>query len=444
MLPLQQQMQLGNAQQQIPPPPPQQQIPNPNELSLAGVLHFLQTEWRRYERERNEWEIERTEMRARIALLEGERRSFENIKIDLLRRVKMMEYALRVERSKQLQQAGGSAPSGKPSSVKDEPQNETVPPPKEGSGENSPHSEALPAEARLSIGSLPNGGPGVSKTSQPAPKESWSAGANAANLSLGKPPLGRDPRSRARSRDYLKQCLLEVSYLTSPQAMNPLSNRPLSVAPGGNITSGGPMQGNGNSGGNSMQGGLAIPNLPNFGADGGLNGRPKKGLLDINNKDFPLVNGGQAGDRNDKMSLFGGGAGLQGATSISGNLVPPPTDPRPGDSVAQIITNPMGREGGQSDEEPTQLTAIFRPDDNGQWQEKLRQAKEEAAMRQNSMGGGGYMSNMSGTSMGAGQGLAGSGWDLGFGTDEPVIGAGVEDEEDEGSLVGDDSGKKWK
>ncbi|KAG8821687.1 hypothetical protein FRC18_011243 [Serendipita sp. 400] len=98
MLPLQQQMQLGNPQQQIPPPPPQQQIPNPNELSLAGVLHFLQTEWRRYERERNEWEIERAEMRARIALLEGERRSFENIKIDLLRRVKMMEYALRVER----------------------------------------------------------------------------------------------------------------------------------------------------------------------------------------------------------------------------------------------------------------------------------------------------------------------------------------------------------
>jgi hypothetical protein len=37
-------------------------------------------------------------LQARIALLEGERRSFENIKIDLLRRVKMMEYALRVER----------------------------------------------------------------------------------------------------------------------------------------------------------------------------------------------------------------------------------------------------------------------------------------------------------------------------------------------------------
>jgi striatin 1/3/4 len=68
---MQQQMQLGNVQQQIPPPPTQQQIPNPAELSLAGVLHFLQTEWRRYERERNEWEIERAEMRVRLQLVYG-------------------------------------------------------------------------------------------------------------------------------------------------------------------------------------------------------------------------------------------------------------------------------------------------------------------------------------------------------------------------------------
>jgi hypothetical protein len=27
------------------------------------VLHFLQSEWRRWERDRNEWEIERAEMR---------------------------------------------------------------------------------------------------------------------------------------------------------------------------------------------------------------------------------------------------------------------------------------------------------------------------------------------------------------------------------------------
>lgn len=36
---------------------------------------------------------------ARIALLEGERRSFENVKLDLMRRIKMLEYALRMERS---------------------------------------------------------------------------------------------------------------------------------------------------------------------------------------------------------------------------------------------------------------------------------------------------------------------------------------------------------
>ena len=31
-------------------------------------------------------------------MLEGERRSFENVKLDLMRRIKMLEYALRMER----------------------------------------------------------------------------------------------------------------------------------------------------------------------------------------------------------------------------------------------------------------------------------------------------------------------------------------------------------
>jgi hypothetical protein len=76
----------------------------------------------------------------------------------------MMEYALRVERyvtvthpfrdhlfsagfdevldsAKQLQQYGAPAAPGKASSIKDEPQNETAPNLKEGSGSNSPHSE---------------------------------------------------------------------------------------------------------------------------------------------------------------------------------------------------------------------------------------------------------------------------------------------------------------
>ena len=110
----QQQQQGGQQSNNIPPPPPQ----NGQDFTLSSVLHFLQTEWRKYERDRNEWEIERAEMRvrvglfvwvcrvvahcklwqARIALLEGERRSFENVKLDLMRRIKMLEYALRMER----------------------------------------------------------------------------------------------------------------------------------------------------------------------------------------------------------------------------------------------------------------------------------------------------------------------------------------------------------
>lgn len=81
-------------QPQHPPPPPSGQ-----DFQLSSVLHYLQSEWRRYEKDRNEWEIERAEMRARIALLEGERRSFEHVKLDFMRRTKMLEYALRVERS---------------------------------------------------------------------------------------------------------------------------------------------------------------------------------------------------------------------------------------------------------------------------------------------------------------------------------------------------------
>ncbi|KAG1175243.1 hypothetical protein G6F70_001730 [Rhizopus microsporus] len=70
------------------------------EYTLPGVLHFLQAEWRRFERERNEWTIERAELKARIALLEGERKGVENSRLILMKRVKMLEYALRQERKR--------------------------------------------------------------------------------------------------------------------------------------------------------------------------------------------------------------------------------------------------------------------------------------------------------------------------------------------------------
>ncbi|KAI6101597.1 hypothetical protein EDD16DRAFT_1757799 [Pisolithus croceorrhizus] len=44
-------------------------------------------------------------------------------------------------------------------------------------------------------------------------------------------PHRHDPKSHAQSHEYLKQCLQEISYLTSPQAMNPLPNCPLITNP---------------------------------------------------------------------------------------------------------------------------------------------------------------------------------------------------------------------
>jgi striatin 1/3/4 len=54
------QQQLNQSGQDVPPPPL-----NGQDFTLSNVLHFLQSEWRKYERDRNEWEIERAEMRVR-------------------------------------------------------------------------------------------------------------------------------------------------------------------------------------------------------------------------------------------------------------------------------------------------------------------------------------------------------------------------------------------
>lgn len=68
--------------------------------SIPGILHFIQHEWARFETERSQWEVERAELLARIAFLQGERKGQENLKNDLVRRIKMLEYALKQERSK--------------------------------------------------------------------------------------------------------------------------------------------------------------------------------------------------------------------------------------------------------------------------------------------------------------------------------------------------------
>lgn len=71
-----------------------------NNLNVLGVMRFLQTEWHRHERDRNAWEIERQEMKARIASLEGTGRRADISQATLKKYIQMLESTLRAERKK--------------------------------------------------------------------------------------------------------------------------------------------------------------------------------------------------------------------------------------------------------------------------------------------------------------------------------------------------------
>ncbi|KAF8606520.1 WD40 repeat-like protein [Ceratobasidium sp. AG-I] len=433
----------------VGPPPP-----NGQDMSLASVLHYLQTEWRRYERERNEWEIERAEMRARIALLEGERRSFDNLKIDWTRRIKMLEYALKVERTKQVNQPATSAPSTKLASLRKE---DDSAPLKEGSGSSSPRSEdiPLPGEQRAGAPSIPG---------LPNSRPQSIAGINGlASQSAGNPlatkMTGRDPKSRARSKDYLKQCLQEVNYLTSPQAVNPLPNRPLvSLGPTSTVVGSSAQSMGQPDGQHQQQTGsqqhqpqhpqhlsqhqpitVALPNLPPFpsitamnesnqlgsGNDTiGFNGRPRKLVPEVG-KDFPLLNGAlepslmPASVGNSRDPSDDARESKQTSESMSEIVYDPVDEPMSGHEEEPLAPIPIDEPEPEQEQEQEQeqephleqqearlgspfapqdsivqtaksggiegfasdrnlVTAIFRPDDQGEWKKKLQEAHDAA------------------------------------------------------------------
>uniref|UniRef100_A0A4W3GKX2 Striatin n=1 Tax=Callorhinchus milii TaxID=7868 RepID=A0A4W3GKX2_CALMI len=68
------------------------------QYNIPGILHFLQHEWARFEVEKTQWDVERAELQAQISFLQGERKGQENLKKDLVRRIKMLEFALKQER----------------------------------------------------------------------------------------------------------------------------------------------------------------------------------------------------------------------------------------------------------------------------------------------------------------------------------------------------------
>ncbi|KAJ3039309.1 hypothetical protein HDV00_012301 [Rhizophlyctis rosea] len=134
-------------------------------------------------------------MQARISFLEGERRGVENLKTDLVRRVKMLEYALRQERTKFLnlqQQYAGQQQEGASMAAENQPPPPTVPPAPNQTNVAAIADAALPASSQYgTIG----------------------AGGTLLNFSKG--------FGHARSREILKNYLREVGYLLSTSGGGP-------------------------------------------------------------------------------------------------------------------------------------------------------------------------------------------------------------------------------
>lgn len=212
----------------------------------------------------------------------------------------------------------------------------------------------------------------------------------------------RDPKARARSREYLKQCLQEVTYLTSPGALNPLPPRaPVTVDE--NAASNGDQP-------------MAMD-------------RPKKTLPDhplpsmFSVKAPPPVTGqshpdppkeesastsGTSNQHQRSSSSVPNGAGAE--TSALPPAAPRPADPTPAGSsttgtsdtppspAPRTVDLPENDDASAKQEPPTQsqlqppqsqqqqqqqprqvLTAIYKPESKAAWRDQLRAANEAAS-----------------------------------------------------------------
>ena len=144
--------------------------------------------------------------------------------------------------------------------------------------------------------------------------------------------------------------------------MNPLPNRPLlsnSSAP------------------------LSLPNVPSFDQIA-YNGRPRK-VLPEGGKEFPLLNGISTMTGSPSAGTANGAPQLPllerngHVTSALGSHQPPQSTPGTGPPPSDTPSgSQLLEKGTEIDPENRQLTAIFRPDDAGEWREKLRQSREAA------------------------------------------------------------------
>ncbi|KAI8634513.1 WD40 repeat-like protein [Xylariaceae sp. FL1651] len=165
----------------------QHNMPHATEYTLQGVMRFLQTEWHRHERDRNAWEIERQEMKGRIAALEGAARRADATQKALKRYVHILEKKIKDQTSEL--EAANSAPAEMDHSVKQLPKIDRA---------------ALVQEKLKSTRDKPKDG-------LPGPE---------GLLGL----QGDEERDREDLRNFLDQCQAEFSYLMMTPA-NPYPPR---------------------------------------------------------------------------------------------------------------------------------------------------------------------------------------------------------------------------
>lgn len=207
---------------------------------------------------------------------------------------------------------------------------------------------------------------------------------------------------------HANRCLQEVSYLTSPQALNPLPNRALVT----NSTL--PVQ---------------LPNVPQFEQmQMAYNGRPRKTMPQEVSKDYPMLNGmglmsgpstAPAAPQTNPLDRPGlAGPGVLGQQGNQAPSVPLPQQPQ---GVPQAFPG-----DGKDRDEPEQPLS----DDAGDWKERFRLSQEGSEQARHQL-------NNSITGAGA--------WERRAHDEEDGKDEDAELEDDDASVVSEGEGTKvWK
>lgn len=204
----------------------------------------------------------------------------------------------------------------------------------------------------------------------------------------------RDPKSRAKSREYLKQCLQEISYLTSREALNPLPNKV-----GVSITIP-PIAGVGGDGGEGVPTVMEVPERPRKTLDEGLmertgpssNALPSTSEKQVDDDAGNAVDGEEQHPTNEADDQTPASSHSQPNQEPSSNenmdhshsngsaiSSTQSSEPKPSSlDVNRYHVDPSSSFSEETEDPNKLLTAIYKPESKEAWKEALRAANERA------------------------------------------------------------------